>query len=291
MSTIAILGAGNLGGALAHSLAGRDCVRTIRLIDPTGGVARGKALDIGQAGPVERFDTRVTATEHVDGVVGAAVVVVAGPAATPDDDWQGQAAGTLLAQVAGLNRRAPIVCAGASHATLIELGVERLGIARRRIFGTAPSALVSGLRALIALEAKASAAEVVVNLVGAPPSHPVVAWSSATMGGYPLEDQLSPPQMARLMQCVGQLWPPGPYTLASAAAEVIAAMMTGRSRRVFACFIGDNRSGRTGAQSAGVTLDGSGVETVLAPRLSRLEQVQLDNALGRRRTLPDEGLD
>jgi malate dehydrogenase len=280
MSTVAILGAGTLGGALAHCLAGRDCVGAIRLIDTPPGVAGGKALDINQAGPVEGFDTRVTATEHVDAVIGADVVVLTGPADAPENDWEGDAARGVLTQVVSLNRRAPIVCAGASHASVIALAVEQLGLDRTRIMGTAPAALVSALRALIALEANASPTEVVVNLVGMPPSHPVVPWSSATIGGYPLEDRLSTQQRARLVRCLGRLWPPGPYTLASAAVQVVTAMMTGRSRRVFACFVGGERRGSGGVQSAGVTVDSNGVEAVLAPRLSRLEQVQLDNAVG-----------
>ena len=59
MIDVAILGAGELGGALAHVLARRGIVRTIQLIDPAGQVAAGKALDIMQAGPVERFSTPV----------------------------------------------------------------------------------------------------------------------------------------------------------------------------------------------------------------------------------------
>jgi hypothetical protein len=59
-------------------------------------------------------------------------------------------------------------------------------------------------------------------------------------------------------------------------------MLTGGSRRGFACFVGGHRSGAAGIQSAGVIVNASGVEAVLPPRLSRLEQVQLDNALGRR---------
>ncbi len=282
MSTVAILGAGTLGGAVAHCLAGRDCARAIRLIDTTPGVAGGKALDITQAGPVEGFDTRVTATADLDAVVGVDVLVLTGPVDAPENDWQGETASALLTQVVGLNRRAPIVCAGASHASVIAVAVEQLGLNRTRIIGTAPSALVSALRALIALEANASPAEVLVNLVGIPPSHPVVAWSSATVGGYPLEERLSAQQRARLVQCLGPLWPPGPYTLASAAVQVVTAMMTGRSRRVFSCYMaGDERESRR-VQSVGVTVDRTGVETVLAPRLSRFEQVQLENAIGSR---------
>jgi malate dehydrogenase len=284
MSTVAILGAGTLGGALAHTLAGRDCVRTIRLIDTSVGIAGGKALDITQAGPVEGFDTRVTATEHLDAVIGAAVVVLTGPADTPENDWEGETAGAMLTQVVALNHRAPIVCAGASQASMVELGGQ-LGIDRNKILGTAPSALVSGLRALIALEADASPAEVLVNLVGVPPSHPVVPWSSATIGGYPLEDRLSALQQARLDQSLKQLWPPGPYTLASAGGQVITAMLSGGSRRGFACFVGGSHNGAARVQSAGVTVNATGVEAVLPSRLSRFEQVQLDNALSDARTV------
>ena len=282
MSIIAILGAGALGGALAHKLAGRDRVRAIRLIDLASGVAAGKALDIQQAGPVERFDTRVTAAREIDAVIGAAAVVVTGPADTPDEDWQGEAALVLLERVAGLTRRTPIVCAGAAQGPLVASGVQRLGIDRLRIFGSAPGALVSGLRALVALEAGVSPGEVTINLLGVPPTHPVVPWSGAAIGGYPLEDILSPPRLARLRHRVEQLWPPGPYTLAAAAARVVEALVLGGSRRTFTCFVGEGSQEGPGVQSIGVTLGPGGIEDILPASLSRLEQVRLENALGRR---------
>ena len=59
MLTVVILGAGELGATLARILAGRELVRRIVLADPDFGKARGKALDILQSGPVDRFDTQV----------------------------------------------------------------------------------------------------------------------------------------------------------------------------------------------------------------------------------------
>jgi malate/lactate dehydrogenase len=280
MSFIAILGAGTLGGTLAHKLAGRDLVRGVRLIDPTLGVAAGKALDIQQAGPVERFDTRVTAAGEVDAVIGATAVVVAGPADTPEEDWQGEAALALLNQVAGLTRRIPIVCAGASQGTLVANGVRQLGIDRKRIFGSAPGALVSGLRAIVALEAGVSPGQVAINLLGVPPAHAVVTWSSATIGGYPLEHTLSSPQLARLRDRVEHLWPPGPIVLASAAARVVEALVAGGARRTFACFVDEGTGEGPSARSVGVTLGPDGIEEILPATLSRLEQVGLENARG-----------
>ena len=170
------------------------------------------------------------------------------------------------------------VCAGASQGPLVATGVRRLGIDRTRIFGSAPGALVSGLRALVALEARVSPGEVAINLLGVPPAHPVVPWSSATIGGYPLEDTLSPPQLARLRNRVEHLWPPGPFVLASAAARVVEALVVGGARQRFACFVGDG-SGK-GLRSVGVTLGPGGIEEILPVTLSRIEQVRLENALG-----------
>ena len=281
MSIVAILGAGTLGGALAHKLAGRDRLRAVRLIDPASDVATGKALDIQQAGPVERFETRVTAGEF-ESVVGAAAVVITGPVDTPENDWQGEAALALLDRVAGLTGRTPIVCAGASQGPLVAAGVRQLGLDRRRIFGSAPAALVSGLRALIALEAGVSPGEVAINLLGIPPPHPVVTWSSATIRGYPLDETLSPPQLTRLQHRAGRLWPPGPFVLASAAARVVEALVDGGTQRTFTCFVGEDSGERAGARSVGVTLGPYGIEDFVSPRLSRLEQVRLENALGSR---------
>jgi malate dehydrogenase len=279
MSFIAILGAGTLGGTLAYTLATRDKVRAVRLIDPASGVAAGKALDIQQAGPVERFNTRVTAAGEIDSVVGAGAVVVTGPADAPAEDWQDEAARTLLKQVAGLTRRTPIICAGASQGPLVASGVQQLGIAHTRIFGSAPGAFVSGLRALVALEARVSPREVTINLLGVPPTHTVIPWSSATIGGYPIEDTLSPPQLARLRDRVSRLWPPGPFVLASAAARVVEALVVGGARQTFACFVDEGSGTGAGATSVGVTLGPGGIEEILPATLSRLERVQLENAL------------
>ena len=65
MSTVAIIGAGPLGGALASALARRARVGEVRLIDPEGRVAEGKALDILQSSPVDAFNTRVTGTDRL----------------------------------------------------------------------------------------------------------------------------------------------------------------------------------------------------------------------------------
>lgn len=87
MSILAIIGAGTLGGALAHRAASHDLWREVRLIDDARGVAAGKALDVLQAGPIEGFGTTVVGDAGPSAATGADVVVLTGPAAGPASEW------------------------------------------------------------------------------------------------------------------------------------------------------------------------------------------------------------
>ena len=278
MARVAILGAGELGGALAHKLAARDRVRSVCLIDAARGVAAGKALDIRQAGPVERFETQVTAAA-IDAVVGAEIVVVADPAEPPAGDGRNDPAWAWMERIVGLTGSTPIVCGGAAAGRLVARSVRELGICRTRILGSAPEALAASLRALIALEADVSPAQVAIQVMGTPPAHPVVVWSSASIGGCRLDDRLSPPALARVRRRVDRLWPPGPYALASAATRVVEAVAAGGSRRAFTCFVAGDSGRSASAPAVAVTLHAGGVDEAVTPRLSPSERVQLDNAL------------
>src|SRR5262245_20811006 len=108
MSTVAILGAGEIGAAAAHALAVRDCVRTVLLVDAAVGVAAGKALDIQQAGAVERFHTRLLGTDDLSRVAGCTLCVVADRAATGSPEWNGDEALALLRRVSPYAASAPI---------------------------------------------------------------------------------------------------------------------------------------------------------------------------------------
>ena len=280
MSVVAILGAGTIGGALAHKLAERNRVGEVRLIDPTRNIATAKALDIQQTAPLSQFATRVV-TGGIDAVVGATVVVVADPANRPNNRWPKEAALHLLDEVGQLASCAPIVCAGTSDGPLIASAVHQLGIDRRRIFGTAPAAMVSGLRALVALEADVSPRDVAIHIIGAPPAHTVVPWSSATICGYRLEKSLSANQLKKLRSYVDKLWPPGPYTLASVTTLVVETLTLGSLKRAFSCFIASESHATTHALSVYATLSTIGICAVIEPRLTQIERVQLENAVSK----------
>ena len=231
MPFIAIIGSGALGGAIAHTLALRDHLPEVRLIDASGAVARGKALDIQQSGPVDSFNTRVTAADSIEAAAGAAVVVVA-DAATGNVEHAGDAGLGLVRQLTRAGCDAPLLFAGATQSSLMAMAVTELHVARRRVLGSAPLALESALRALAGLAIDGSAVEVSLRVVGVPPRNAIVAWETSTAYGRPLSSALPPHAIAGLSARIPGLWPPGPYALGAAAARVAEAVAAGIAQAV-----------------------------------------------------------
>jgi hypothetical protein len=271
MSVVAIIGAGDLGGALASRLASRDRVREVRLIDAAGGVAAGKALDILQAGPVEGSATRVIASAtgasgtsgtsgasatsappapaatsasiDLSAVAGAAVIVIADDVGPPVKEIQGEAGLALLKRLRSLNATAPIVCAGASQAWLVAHGAAELSIPATHIAGSAPLALVAAVKALVALELNGSARDVSLTLAGQPPNAIAIPWQTASVNGESLERLLDAPALRRIEARVRYLWPPGPYALAAAAARMTEGLIAG-CRQTLCGFTADTAADR-----------------------------------------------
>src|SRR5947208_14211733 len=63
MATVALIGAGDIGGACAHALAAHHRVGRILVIDPSVNAAAGRALDIPHAGAISGFHPRLDATD------------------------------------------------------------------------------------------------------------------------------------------------------------------------------------------------------------------------------------
>jgi malate dehydrogenase len=278
MQQVAIIGAGELGGAAAHLLARHDLVRSITLVDETGRVAAGKALDIAQAAPIEGFATEVSGSNDVSAASGAGIVVVADRVG--GGEWQGEDGLLLLKRLTQTASGAVIVCAGAAQRDLVDRGVRELRFMRARLFGSAPEALAGGARALVALAVNGSPRDVALSVLGVPPHHTVIPWADATFAGFELTRLVDEPSRRRLAARVAALWPPGPYALATAATMVIEAMV-GRSRRIAGCFVAPDSSAGTHTRAGAmpVRLGPAGIVDVLLPSLSEVEQVALDNAM------------
>jgi malate dehydrogenase len=281
MPFAAIVGAGELGAAIAARLAARDSIPEVRLIDAPLQAAAGKALDIQQSGAVEGFRTRIGSDGDIRAAAGARVVVLADSSAG-QKEWQGDEGLGLLRQIWTIVEReaSTIVCAGASQRLLIERAAGELHMDPRRICGSAPGALEAAACSLTALEVDGSSNDVRLQLTGIPPRGIVVGWSAATVRGASAVEAIAPHRLTAITSRLVALWPPGPYSLASSATRIVEALFDG-SRRRHSCFVVlDGRLGPRGRVAAvPVTLTDRGVGEILMPSLTTHELVALQTAI------------
>jgi len=76
MKKISLIGAGQIGGTLAHLIGTKDLVDEVVLFDVASGVAKGKALDIAQSSSVDGFNVKFTGTDDYKDIKDSDVVII-----------------------------------------------------------------------------------------------------------------------------------------------------------------------------------------------------------------------
>ena len=279
MTCVAIVGAGEIAGAAARALAIHHWSRRVVLIDSSANAAAGKALDILQSGAVRAFHTELEGTSDATKAVGCDVCVIADGFA--GGDRRADESLLPMKQVAAYAADAPLVFAGPTDAAVIGLLATEAGVRPQRLIGSAPHALVSAVRAIVAMEARCSPADVMLTVLGTAPAGLVVPWSDASIAGYGLQQVLPQVTLARIDARVKALWPPGPYALGTAAAQLAHAVISS-SRRVYPLIT--QLQGEFGVRRRpGIVparLDARGVAEIRIPELTTRERVLVQTALG-----------
>jgi len=282
MTTAAIIGAGEIGGAVAHALAQSGAAQRIWLIDAAGSAAAGKALDIQQSGAIGGFDTQLAGGADADRIIGCDVCIVADRFEAGSPEWQGEEGFRHLSKIAAAIPGIPMIFGGAAQAPLIAQLSREAALPRQVLIGSAPEAYASAIRGIVAMEARCSPAEVTLTVLGTPPAGFVIPWSEASIAGYRLEQVLTPVELTRAVARAARLWPPGPFALGQAAASVAGGVLQS-ARRAFAVLTPLSGEfgvrGRVGTVPA--VLASPGIVHIRVPSLSVRERVELETALSR----------
>ena len=280
VAVVSIVGAGEIGSAVAFALARRARVRDVRLVDAAATVAAGKALDIQQTGPIEGFDTRVSGRGDALDAVGADVIVVADDATT--GEWEGERGLALIKQLVRAGNTAPIVFAGPKQVWLMEAAVREAGVSPQAVVGSAATAVHSGLAALVALEVNGSAMDVSAALVGRSPAF-TVGWTSATLSGSLLSTAMPAHRMVAVSETLKKLWPPKPHAVGAATAVIVEGLLFGSRRHVYATTVLNGEYGERGtATMLPLEVGNRRVMRRIEPSLSGQERVEFLNGLSKR---------
>ena len=191
---IALVGAGNIGGTLAH-LAGLKELGDIVLFDIVSGIPQGKALDIAESSPIEGFDARLRGAKGYGAIKGADVVIVtAGVARKPGmsrDDLIGINTKVMQSVGQGIKENCPnafVICITNPLDAMVMVLRDACGLPHNKVVGMAGVLDSARFRHFLAEEFKVSVEDVTTFVLGGHGDSMVPLVRYSTVAGIPLPD-------------------------------------------------------------------------------------------------------
>jgi malate dehydrogenase len=191
---IALIGAGQIGGTLAHLAAIKELGDVI-LFDIAEGTPQGKALDIAQSGPIEGFDATLKGANSYADIAGADVcIVTAGVPRKPGmsrDDLLGINLKVMKSVGEGLKAHAPnafVICITNPLDAMVWALREFSGLPHNKVVGMAGVLDAGRFRHFLATEFNVSMKDVTAFVLGGHGDTMVPLARYSTVAGIPLPD-------------------------------------------------------------------------------------------------------
>ena len=294
---IALIGAGNIGGTMAHLCALKG-LGDVVLYDVIDGLPQGKALDLLQSAPIENFDAEIIGTTKYEDIAGADLcIVTAGIVRKPGmsrDDLVGTNAKIMKQVAEGIKKHAPasfvIVITNPLDA-MVTLAKRVTGFPKNRVVGQSGILDSSRYRTFIAQELKVSVASVSAVVLGGHGDDMVPVRSSCQVAGVPVEKFIPGQRFdeieARVRNAGGEivaLLKTGSafYSPASAAIRMAQAYLQDR-KEIFPCAA--YLEGEYGVNGyyfgVPVMIGAGGVEKIIEIELAAAERKLFDQSLAR----------
>jgi malate dehydrogenase len=297
---IALIGAGQIGGTLAHLAAMKE-LGDVVLFDIADGTPQGKALDISEAGPSEGFDATLKGTTDYADIAGADVcIVTAGVARKPGmsrDDLLGINLRVMKSVGEGIKANAPdafVICITNPLDAMVWALREYSGLPHNKVCGMAGVLDSARFRHFLSLEFDVSMKDVTAFVLGGHGDTMVPSVRYSAVGGIPLPDLVkmgwtTQEKLDAIVQrtrdggaeIVGLLGNGSAYYApATSAIEMAEAFLKDQKRLLPCAAYVDGALGLKGMYVGVPTVIGKGgVERVVDIQLSSEEQAMFDKSV------------
>ncbi len=305
---IALIGAGMIGGTLAHVCA-REELGDVVLFDIAEGVAKGKALDISEATPVFGKDSNLAGSDKYEAIAGADVcIVTAGVPRKPGmsrDDLIGINLKVMKAVGEGIKAHAPnafVICITNPLDAMVWALREFSGLPHNKVVGMAGVLDSARFRHFLAEEFKVSAEDVTAFVMGGHGDTMVPLLRYSTVAGIPVPDLISmgwstDEKMDAIVQRtrggggeIVQLLGTGSafYAPAESAIDMAVSYLRDKKRLLPCAAYCDGQFGLDGLYvGVPVIIGAGGVERVVEIELNDDERAMFDNSVNAVRGLLD----
>lgn len=299
---ITVVGAGNVGATAAHLCALKQ-LGDVVLVDIVAGVPQGKALDIFESSPVDRFDSRLTGTQDYAATADSDVVVITAgiprkPGMSRDDliATNAKIVAGVTEQVVKHSPNSILIVVSNPLDAMVYLAWKKSGFPKERVVGMAGVLDSARFRSFIAEELNVSVADVSAFVLGGHGDTMVPLPRYVSVGGIPLPSLLSAEKIAALVQRTRDggaeitklLGTSAYYAPASSIVDMVEAIVRDRKRVLPAAALCEKEYGVNGLfVGVPVKLGGNGVEHIYELELTDEEKKALASSVAAVKSLVD----
>ena len=191
---IALIGAGQIGGTLAHLVALKE-LGDVVLFDIAEGIPQGKALDLAESGAVEGFNAQLRGANDYADIAGSDVIIVtAGVPRKPGmsrDDLLGINLKVMASVGEGIKKHAPdafVICITNPLDAMVWALQKACSLPANKVVGMAGVLDSARFRYFLAEEFKVSVEDVTAFVLGGHGDDMVPSLRYSTLAGVPLTD-------------------------------------------------------------------------------------------------------
>jgi malate dehydrogenase len=289
---VSVIGSGNVGSSCADVLAHKDAAHEVVLVDIKPGLAEGKALDIWQSAPIDRFNTKtIGVTNDYTATANSNIVIITSglprkPGMSRDDLIETNAAivKSVTENVIQYSPCAIIIVVSNPLDVMTYQAYLTSSFPRTRVMGMAGILDTGRYRAFIADELNVSPKDVQAVMLGGHGDTMVPLPRYTTVSGIPLSELLPVEKINAIIdrtrfgggEIVKLMGTSAWYAPGSAAARMAEAI-SGNEKRVFPCCV--KLEGEYGLENVfvgvPVVLGKNGIERIIELNLNDAEKKQL----------------
>src|SRR5580765_1966070 len=203
---VTVVGAGNVGAMVAQRIVERELADVV-VVDILEGIPQGKALDMMESAPVERFDAKISGSNGYDETSGSDVVVITAglarkPGMTRDDLVlkNSEIVGGVVKEIVARSPEAILIVVSNPLDAMCEVARRVSGFPRERVFGMAGILDSARMRWFIADELKVSVENVHAFVLGGHGDTMVPLPRYSTVAGIPLPELLPREKIDAIVQ-------------------------------------------------------------------------------------------
>ena len=173
MSKISLIGAGQIGGTLAHLIGIKELVKEVVLFDVASGIAKGKALDIAQSSSVDGFNVKLSGTDNYEDIKNSDVIIItAGVPRKPGmsrDDLLGINLKIIKQVAQGIKKHSPnafVICITNPLDVMVMALQKYSGLAANKVVGMAGILDSSRFKLFLSLELNVPVKDIEAMVMG-----------------------------------------------------------------------------------------------------------------------------